>query len=316
MKDPFYRTRRQEGPEIVEYDANIEVEMQHKIDAQSILFNETVVQEDQLVSLESETVFDPELFFFVLLPPIIFFAGYDLKQKHFFRNITSILIYAFIGTTFACFATGGHFADCLSFGAFISATDPVTVLAIYHDLHVDHRLFALVFGESVMNDAVALVLYSTIEKLKDTVVDAKSIFGAIGVFLVIFFGSFACGCLVGMVSSLTMKFTKLGDFPMLETALFVLLSYMTFLLGEATGLSGIVAVLFCGITQQSKADTVKFFGLLNFLAENFIFSYIGMSFFTFPCHRWDAGFIGWSIASIVVVRIVMIYPLSFVMNMA
>lgn len=37
MKDPFYRTRRQEGPEIVEYDANIEVEMQHKIDAQSIL---------------------------------------------------------------------------------------------------------------------------------------------------------------------------------------------------------------------------------------------------------------------------------------
>ena len=102
------------------------------------------------------------------------------------------------------------------------------------------------FGESVMNDAVALVLYTTIEKLKDTVVDAKSIFNAIGVFLVIFFGSFACGCLVGMISSLTMKFTKLGDFPMLETALFVLLSYMTFLLGEATGLSGIVAVLFCG----------------------------------------------------------------------
>ena len=75
-------------------------------------------------------------------------------------------------------------------------------------------------------------------------------------------------------------------------------------------------IRYSNLSQESKADTVKFFGLLNFLAENFIFSYIGMSFFTFPCHRWDAGFIGWSIASIVVVRIVMIYPLSFVMNMA
>lgn len=57
--------------------------------------------------------------------------------------------------------------DCLSFGAFISATDPVTVLAIYHDLHVDFRLFAIVFGESVMNDAVALVLFSTLEQMRE-----------------------------------------------------------------------------------------------------------------------------------------------------
>ena len=47
----------------------------------------------------------------------------------------------------------------LLFGSLISATDPVTVLAIFHDLHVDHDLYSLVFGESVMNDAVAIVLY-------------------------------------------------------------------------------------------------------------------------------------------------------------
>ena len=47
----------------------------------------------------------------------------------------------------------------LLFGSLISATDPVTVLAIFHDLHVDHDLYSLVFGESVMNDAVALVLF-------------------------------------------------------------------------------------------------------------------------------------------------------------
>ena len=50
------------------------------------------------------------------------------------------------------------FIDCLLFGALISATDPVTVLAIFSDLHVDVNLYALVFGESVLNDAVAIVL--------------------------------------------------------------------------------------------------------------------------------------------------------------
>ncbi|KAJ7314318.1 Sodium/hydrogen exchanger 6 [Desmophyllum pertusum] len=52
------------------------------------------------------------------------------------------------------------FLECLLFGALtIAATDPVTVLAIFHDLHVDVDLYALVFGESVMNDAVAIVLF-------------------------------------------------------------------------------------------------------------------------------------------------------------
>ena len=50
------------------------------------------------------------------------------------------------------------FLDCLLFGSLISATDPVTVLAIFSDLHVDVNLYALVFGESVLNDAVAIVL--------------------------------------------------------------------------------------------------------------------------------------------------------------
>ncbi len=50
-------------------------------------------------------------------------------------------------------------SEGLMFGAVISATDPVTVLAIFHDLHVDSLLFSLVLGESMMNDAVCIVLY-------------------------------------------------------------------------------------------------------------------------------------------------------------
>ena len=55
----------------------------------------------------------------------------------------------------------------LLFGSLISATDPITVLAIFHDLHVDVDLYALVFGESVMNDAVAIVLYRSIDQFEE-----------------------------------------------------------------------------------------------------------------------------------------------------
>jgi sodium/hydrogen exchanger-like protein 6/7 len=58
-----------------------------------------------------------------------------------------------------------------------------------------------------------------------------------------------------------------------------------------------------------------FFSLLNFMAENFIFSYIGMSFFTYRCHNFNAKFICWSIFTIVVARAVMIYPLSYLINL-
>lgn len=64
-------------------------------------------------TVEDEAQFDSETFFFILLPPIIFFAGYDLKQKHFFRNIASILVYAFLGTTIACFITGYVVCVCM-----------------------------------------------------------------------------------------------------------------------------------------------------------------------------------------------------------
>ncbi|KAK5887751.1 hypothetical protein CesoFtcFv8_016327 [Champsocephalus esox] len=134
------------------------------------------VQDDEMLR---KVTFDPEVFFNILLPPIIFHAGYSLKRRHFFRNIGSILAYAFIGTVISCFVIGlimygivsfmkvvgqlggdFFFTDCLLFGAIVSATDPVTVLAIFNELKVDVDLYALLFGESVLNDAVAIVLSS------------------------------------------------------------------------------------------------------------------------------------------------------------
>ncbi|XP_068880710.1 sodium/hydrogen exchanger 9 isoform X2 [Aphelocoma coerulescens] len=217
--------------------------------------------------------FDPSIFFNILLPPIIFHAGYSLKKRHFFRNLGSILTYAFLGTAISCIVIGlimygfvkamvhigqlkqweFHFTDCLFFGSLMSATDPVTVLAIFHELNVDTDLYTLLFGESVLNDAVAIVLTHSISiyspKENPNAFDAAAFFQSVGNFLGIFAGSFAMGSSYAVVTALLTKFTKLCEFPMLETGLFFLLSWSAFLSAEAAGLTGIVAVLFCGVTQ-------------------------------------------------------------------
>ncbi|XP_070838868.1 sodium/hydrogen exchanger 6-like isoform X1 [Chaetodon trifascialis] len=347
------------------------------------------VQDDEMLR---KVTFDPEVFFNILLPPIIFHAGYSLKRRHFFRNIGSILAYAFMGTVISCFVIGlimygfvfimkvvgqlggdFYFTDCLFFGAIVSATDPVTVLAIFNELKVDVDLYALLFGESVLNDAVAIVLSSVLLRLEKqgrrgagavlspgddgpvwpegveewlgenqtftprSIVayqpagdnshsfEAMALLKSFGIFLGVFSGSFALGVATGVMTALVTKFTKLRDFPLLETALFFLMSWSTFLLAEACGFTGVVAVLFCGITQahytfnnlspDSQDRTKQLFELLNFLAENFIFSYMGLTLFSFQSHVFNPMFIIGAFIAVFLGRAANIYPLSFLLNL-
>ncbi|KAM9274707.1 sodium/hydrogen exchanger 9 [Cariama cristata] len=293
--------------------------------------------------------FDPSIFFNILLPPIIFHAGYSLKKRHFFRNLGSILTYAFLGTAISCIIIGlimygfvkamvhigqlkgweFHFTDFLFFGSLMSATDPVTVLAVFHELHVDTDLYTLLFGESVLNDAVAIVLTYSISiyspKENPNAFDAAAFFQSVGNFLGIFAGSFAMGSSYAVVTAHLTKFTKLCEFPMLETGLFFLLSWSAFLSAEAAGLTGIVAVLFCGVTQahytynnlslDSKMRTKQLFEFMNFLAENVIFCYMGLALFTFQNHIFNPLFIFGAFVAVFVARACNIYPLSFLLNL-
>nr|XP_023013493.1 sodium/hydrogen exchanger 7 isoform X2 [Leptinotarsa decemlineata] len=311
------------------------------------VFREEIVdlQENEI---DLKATFDPEIFFNIILPPIIFHAGYSLKRKYFFRNLGAILTFAIIGTTVSSFAVGAlmygcvqmmpaklatsfTFLDTLYFGALISSTDPLTILAIFNDLNVDVNLYALVFGESVLNDAVAIVLSGSIQNYEKRYqsgtggFETKAFFKAVGDFFGIFMLSLLIGAVMGCVTALMTKFTRVRDFPLLESALFVLMSYSTFLIAEASELTGVVAVLFCGICQahytynnlsdDSRIRTKQMFELLNFLAENFIFSYIGVSMFTFPKHHFDPLFIFTGFICAAIGRAANIYPLSFLLNL-
>eukprot|EP00198_Chlamydomonas_reinhardtii_P005653 XP_001694989.1 predicted protein [Chlamydomonas reinhardtii] len=129
-------------------------------------------------TLAESVEFRGEIFFYVLLPTIMFDAGYGLDAKVFLRNVGSVCSFAFLGTTISTFVVGlimwgfGRQGWCyqmtllenLTFGALISATDPVTVLAVFQRLGAQPDLYMNVFGESVLNDAVGLVLFQVITK--------------------------------------------------------------------------------------------------------------------------------------------------------
>ena len=115
---------------------------------------------------ETVVTFDQQLFFIYLLPPIIFESGYNFNKGVFFSNIVSIFSFAILGTIISAFVFGFGvwgigllnvykydltLGECMVFGALISATDPVTVIAIFKELKVDSNLFANVFGESVLD---------------------------------------------------------------------------------------------------------------------------------------------------------------------
>lgn len=119
---------------------------------------------------------DSKLFFYILLPPIILDAGYFLPIRPFVENLGTILIFAVVGTLWNAFFVGGllygvcqigtesasilsriGLLQCLLFGSIISAVDPVAVLAVFEEIHINELLHILVFGESLLNDAVTVV---------------------------------------------------------------------------------------------------------------------------------------------------------------
>lgn len=290
--------------------------------------------------LENAVTFDSEYFFLFLLPPIIFESGYNMNKRIFFSNLIPIISYAILGTLISTTTVGlglytiSYFLsdlfviplrlmECISFGALISATDPVTVLAIFKELKVDANLYSLVFGESVLNDAIALVLYSTTVKYIDKDLDGQSIFLGVGQFIVIFGGSVIVGVSVGILLSLLYKYAYLENQELFEFVFLILYSYASYLLAQGCGLSGIVAVLFSGITmahyarksmsKKTKRFSINFFHIAASISETIVFLYFGLSIF----YAWG-DYNLWMVISTLIFCIIgrglNIFPITFVLN--
>jgi len=285
--------------------------------------------------------FQNEFFFLVLLPPIIFEAGFSLNTDPFLDNIGAICTFAFGGTFVStmtigllmwgfgaagmCYALS--FLEAVMFGAIISATDPVTVLSVFQRLGANIDLYSLVFGESVLNDAVAIVLYRTVKAFLDPDNDSGIGSGIVS-FLVIFVGSMLVGTVLGVLSSIMFKTGHFrSDHGMIEPMVVVLFAFTSYMIAEAFKLSGIVSVLFCGmlmakytrhnLSSNAESQAKGFFKILASLSETFVFIYIGTSLFLQE-QAWGIGmtwaFLFLSLVALAVSRAVNVYSLSAAVN--
>ncbi|OCK78026.1 sodium/hydrogen exchanger [Lepidopterella palustris CBS 459.81] len=287
--------------------------------------------------------FDYQFFFNLLLPPIILSSGYELHQGNFFRNIGTILTFAFAGTFISAVVLGLilylwtripldgfkiSFVEAMSVGATLSATDPVTILAIFTTYKVEPKLYTVIFGESILNDAIAIVLFETAQKYKpggaENALSIISLFEAFGIFFGVFFGSLAIGLLVGIGASLMLKFTHVRRFPKTESCLIILIAYATYYFANAIHMSGIVSLLFCGIclkhyayhnmSRRTQLTTKFMFQVTAQLTENFIFIYLGLSLFTDSKLEYKPLFIMITVVGICAARWCAVFPLSRLIN--
>ncbi|KAC9988334.1 hypothetical protein R6Q59_022233 [Mikania micrantha] len=291
-------------------------------------------------------VFSEDLFFIYLLPPIIFNAGFQVKKKQFFRNFMTIVLFGAVGTviSFTIISFGAtkifkkmnigtlELGDYLAIGAIFSATDSVCTLQV---LNQDQTplLYSLVFGEGVVNDATSVVIFNAVQNFDLSQITTAVAFQLIGNFFYLFITSTLLGAGAGLLSAYIIKKLYFGRHSTdREVAIMILMAYLSYMLAELFYLSGILTVFFCGIvmshytwhnvTEKSRVTTKHAFATLSFIAELFIFLYVGMD--ALDIEKWSfvkdspgtsAEVSAILLGLVLVGRAAFVFPLSFLSNL-
>ncbi len=247
-----------------------------------------------LQKAEAALSISPDLILFVFLPALIFESSYNLDASQLRRNAVPILSLAIPGLLLSTGLIGVivwlaldiDLMAALLIGAILSATDPVAVIALFRQVGAPARLSTLIEGESLFNDATALVL----SKILLGVLAAGTLSSqALGDGVIDFFVLFAGGLLFGIATGyLTGQLIGwLDSDPILEIGLTSVLAYLAFLTAEELlHVSGIMATLGAGLTlgtwgRLRIASSVRtyleqFWGLLAFAANALLFLLLGM----------------------------------------
>ena len=217
--------------------------------------------------------------------------------------------------------------DALSFAAVISATDAVAALTFIHE-DTEPKLFSILFGEGVVNDAVCIVIYKILTDFQREggQFSVSSVIGMFGTFCSLFGWSFVIGLTMGIIGSLILKSLKKYSIGrQAECALICLFAYLSYILSEELELSPIIALLFNGIFNshysfynlsfQAREESSILSRVLSSLAEAFVFVYLGLT----GVHYFQVAF-SWSfmIFELIVVvcgRFVSVYGICILMDL-
>ena len=209
-------------------------------------------------SHDPPTTLTPDIFFLFMLPPIILDAGYFMPNRLFFDHLGTILLMAVVGTIFNAMTIGSALYACgvgglfgadppnilesFLFSSLISAVDPVAVLAVFEEIHVDEILYIVVFGESLLNDAVTVVLYHMFEayvEIGESNIGTNDLLKGFASFLVVALGGTIVGIIWGYVTGFVTRFTNYAR--ILEPLFVFTMAYLSYLTAEIFHLSGILA---------------------------------------------------------------------------
>nr|CAH7763127.1 unnamed protein product [Callosobruchus chinensis] len=281
----------------------------------------------------------PDTFFFYMLPPIILDAGYFMPNRLFFDHLGTILLFAVIGTIFNALTIGaslwavgltGLFAcdtpllDMFLFGSLISAVDPVAVLAVFEEIQVNEILYIVVFGESLLNDAVTVVLYHLFESYSEMGLDNILYVDVLSGFLnfwVVAIGGTVIGVFWGVATALVTRYTN--EVRVIEPIFIFVMSYLAYLNAEVFHMSGILAITFCGITMKNYVEsnisnkshtTIKYaMKMLSSSSETIIFMFLGVATVN-KNHDWNTWFVLLTILFCSVYRVIGVIIFTAVAN--
>jgi len=272
-----------------------------------------------------------DLIMFALLPSLIFSAAINIDSKLLFKNLNPTFLLAGPGLVIATLISGGimyyftplDLAGSLLFGALISATDPVAVISLFEIVGAPKRLRILVDGESLFNDATAIVMYTLMHKvvLVGTAFTIFTLGYTVYDFVFIFFGGLLVGAATGYIMAQILLFIK--DDPMVEIALSAIVAYTAFIFAERVlQVSGVMACLGAGMvishysssrfTTQTKTYLNNFWQFISFIANSYIFILLGFTekFYLFSTQISDFSVLKciiWGIIAIQLSRVVVVF---------
>ncbi|HEY2642670.1 MAG TPA: sodium:proton antiporter [Galbitalea sp.] len=235
------------------------------------------------------TTVPPEIILAGLLPPILYSASISVAVVDFRRNFTSIFALSVVLVLISAFVTGYllfvlfpdlTLAEGIAIGAVVSPTDAVAATAIGKRLGLPPRLVTILEGESLGNDATALVLLRSAVAATATVV---TFWGAVGDFVYAVAIATLIGLLIGYLTVFVRS--KLSD-PILDTAISFAVPFLAYVPAEAVHASGVMAVIVTGlysghqvvrkITPQARISERTNWRTVQFVLENVVFLLIGL----------------------------------------
>jgi len=243
-----------------------------------------------------EVQLTPDIILFLILPTLLFEAAINIHFDTLKKNLVPILVLATFGLMISMIIVGVVLSNftplslgvALLFGALISATDPVAVIALFKELGVPDRLGTLVDGESLFNDATAIVVFHILlgVVLTGGAFSTGLIAGGVLDFFIVFFGGLAIGVALG-AAVLWLVSLAAGD-HLVQIALTAVVAYVAFIIADhVLHVSGVMAVVGAGVygawrgarlfDEQMRQVVRSYWEFAAFVANSLIFLLIGLT---------------------------------------